>query len=129
MDFDLNRFRLQADTVPTPDRERRTAKVRPVQSLAVPFLKGPVPMPWLECAARLPGKCLQIGVAVWYLAGIQKTTTVALGNGLLKKLGVDRKAKAHCLKALQKAGLISMEQRPGCNPRVTILELDARCET
>ncbi len=79
-------------------------------------------MPWLEIAARLPGKCLQIGVALWYLAGVQKTKRVALGNSLLKKLGVDRKAKARCLKAMQQAGLILIEPRPGTNPRVTLLD-------
>src|SRR3954452_4212832 len=30
------------------------------------FLHGPVPLPWLEAAARLPGKSLHTGVALWY---------------------------------------------------------------
>jgi len=48
-----------------------------------------------------------------------------LGNARLQKLGVDRDAKARCLKALQEAGLITVDQQPGRNPRVTILEAEA----
>jgi hypothetical protein len=33
------------------------------------FLKGPVPMPWLATAARLPGKALAVGIALWRLGG------------------------------------------------------------
>ena len=63
-----------------------------------------------------------VGLALWYLAGVQKSNAVALGNARLQKLGVDRDAKARCLKALQEAGLISVDQLPGRNPRVTILD-------
>jgi hypothetical protein len=74
-------------------------------------------------AAMPPGKCLQVGLALWYLAGLQKTNTVALGNHLLKSFGVDRKAKGRCLKALQRAGLVAVLSRPGCNPMVTLLDI------
>jgi len=80
-----------------------------------------VPLSWLETAAKLPGKCLHIGVTLWYLAGVQKTKTVALGNSQLEKLGVDRNAKCRCLKAMQGAGLIAIDQQPGRNPMITIL--------
>ena len=47
---------------------------------------------------------------------------VALGNRLLKSFGVDRKAKGRCLKVLQRAGLVTVLNRPGCNPMVTLLD-------
>jgi hypothetical protein len=85
------------------------------------FLKGPVPMSWLTAAARLPGKTLAVAIALWRLSGAVKSPTVKLSNAELEVLCVDRNAKSRALRALQKAGLISIEQRPGCLPRVTIL--------
>ena len=69
----------------------------------------------------LPGKCLQVGLALWYLAGLQKTNTVALGNHLLQSFGVDRKAKGRC-QASERAGLVAVLSRPGCNPIMTLLD-------
>lgn len=85
------------------------------------FLKGPVPMTWLAAAARLPGKTLAVAIALWRLSGAFKSSTVKLSNAEVEVLGVDRNAKSRALRALQKAGLISLEQHPGCLPRVTIL--------
>ena len=42
--------------------------------MGVPFLKGPIPMAWLNAAAKLPGKTLNVGIAIWWLAGMSKTT-------------------------------------------------------
>jgi len=76
----------------------------------------------MKAAAMLPGKSVQVGLALWYLAGLKKTKTVALGNRLLESFGVDRKAKSRCLKAMVSAGLISVARRAGCNPIVTLLD-------
>lgn len=88
---------------------------------AVRFLKGPVPMSWLAAAAKLPGKALAVGVALWRLSGAVKSRTVILSNAEVEVLGVDRNAKSRALRALQQEGLVSVDQRPGCLPRVTIL--------
>ena len=85
------------------------------------FLAGPVPMPWLATAARLPGKALAVGIALWRLAGALKSNTVRLGNTEMQEWGVDRNAKSRALRALEQADLIKIEQRPGCLPLVTIL--------
>ena len=37
------------------------------------FLKGPVPLRWLVSAARLPGKSLHAGIALWYVAGLTRS--------------------------------------------------------
>ena len=92
---------------------------------------GPIPLAWMKAAAMLPGKSLHAGLALWYLVGLKKTRTVALGNRLLKSFGVDRKAKGRCLKLMEGAGLITVESRAGCNPTVTLLDAPeaARQET
>ena len=40
--------------------------------MSVPFIRGPIPLAWLNVAARLPGKTLNVGLAIWWLAGMSK---------------------------------------------------------
>ena len=72
-------------------------------------------------ASALPGKASQIGIVLWYLCGLRKNYTVVLANGLLEQFHISRQAKYRCLKALEGAGLIAVEERKDRNPRVTIL--------
>ena len=67
------------------------------------FLKGPVPLPWLETAARLPGKSLHTGVALWYVAGLTRSPTVPLSNIAGERFGLDRNAKYRALEWLARA--------------------------
>ena len=86
------------------------------------FLKGPVPLPWLARAARLPGRSLDLGVALWFLAGLKRTRMVSLSNSVLAQFGVDRYAKYRALNWLERDGLVVVERHPGRNPVVTLLE-------
>ena len=86
------------------------------------FLRGPIPWPWLEAAARLPGKALPVALALRYRAGLERKDSVTLPAGLLTAMGVDRFAKARALAALERAGLIKVERRPGRGPVVTLVE-------
>jgi len=51
------------------------------------FIKGPLPMHWVRAAAQLPGKTLHVGLYLWYLAGLTKSTTVVL-SARVAELGV-----------------------------------------
>jgi DNA-binding transcriptional ArsR family regulator len=72
-------------------------------------------------AARLPGKALQVGLAVWHLAGLKNAMTVELSRVPLENLGVTRQAAYRGLKALEDARLIEAARRRGRKTRVTIL--------
>jgi hypothetical protein len=85
------------------------------------YLRGPVPLAWLEAAARLPGRALQVGLALWFLIGVTKSATVSLTTVKLAGFGVDRSAKRRALTALAGAGLIALDQAPGRNPVVTVI--------
>jgi hypothetical protein len=87
------------------------------------FLKGPVPIWWLQKAASLPGsRALAVACCLWYLAGRYKTSRVRLTSVQLKEWGVNRKAKSRALLSLERAGLIAVENLPGKNSVVTILK-------
>lgn len=85
------------------------------------FLKGPVQLDWLCAAARLPGKCLALAVAIRFQCDISGQEPVAIGEGLCERFGIGRKAKYHCLKRLEEVGLIRVERSSGSLPRVSIL--------
>lgn len=86
-----------------------------------PFLKGPIPLWWLAAAARLPGKALAVGIAIWYRAGRAKSDTVGGSWRLWAELGVDRSAMYRALRQLEAAGLIVVERSNGKNPVITLV--------
>lgn len=98
-------------------RRRTEAKIR---GRARQFIKGPLPMPWMERAARLPGKAMLVGLALWFMRGIVGNQPIKLSMDLLARFNVGRKAAYRALSALEREGLIQAERRPGRLPRVRI---------
>ena len=116
--LDIEKFRLPdsyMESCPKPPKKSRKPRLNDN------FLKGPIPIGWFMKACSLSGKASQIGVALWYLSGLRKNSTVILANGLLERFHISRQAKYRCLKALEGVGLIAVEGRKDRNPRVTIL--------
>jgi hypothetical protein len=87
------------------------------------FIKSP-PLEWMMEAAKLPGKALAVGLAIWYLSGCKGTKAdLRLTSKLLGRFGVaTRRAKSGALAALEGAGLLSVTREPRRNPLVTIRE-------
>jgi hypothetical protein len=119
-------------------RERKLAwcpaarQFKPVHATGTPgaarppaFIKGPLPLDWMQRAACLPGKTLQVSLTLWYLAGLQKTRTVRLGSKHLAAMGVSRDAKAEALTRLCDAALVHVDQQPGQAPMVTLLPVES----
>jgi len=94
---------------------------RPAQRRGL-FLKGPVPMAWLRMAGRMPGKALLVGIEVWFQAGLKRSTEVTISLSRFRLFGVSRFAAARGLRALERAGLISVVRHPGRKPLVRILD-------
>ena len=88
------------------------------------FIKGPLPLIWFEKAAILPGKALHVALAIWYRVGLERQSTVKLGQKVMSRFGVSRDAKYDALRRLVEAGLIEIEQLPGKAPIVTVISLD-----
>jgi len=93
-----------------------------------PFIRGPIPAGWLQAAGRLPGKSLHVGAALWQLAGLRSTRdNLPLSTERVQAFGVTRQAKSRALAELQRAGLVSVESRPGRTPLVSILKAGKPC--
>lgn len=63
-------------------------------------------------------------MAIWFLAGIKNSRTVALSGKTLEGLGVSRYAGYRGLKALEEANLVTVSRHVGRNSTVTILGLE-----
>ena len=89
--------------------------------MSAPFVRGPIPLAWLNAAAKLPGKTLNVGLAIWWLAGMSKNTSFKITGKALDQLGVSRDATSDALKRLEDNGLILVKRSPGQRPTVQIL--------
>jgi len=85
-------------------------------------------MSWLARASRQPGKALHVAIALWFVAGLTKTSQVKLSRSVLDDLGVDRHAGYRGLSALETAGLVRVVRHRGRQPVVTLLEVRGECE-
>jgi hypothetical protein len=122
--FDPNHLRLNGTTFQatraTPPPPRKSSRHRPGEW----FLRGPVPWPWLEIAARLPGRALAVALCLWREAGRQHRSTIKL---CLRRvgLGVSEQSARRGLRALESAGLVTVERLPGRGLAVTLLDAPA----
>ena len=84
-------------------------------------IRGPIPMPWVERVAQLPGKALALAMGLWWLNGMAKGGEVTVTRKMLERLNLSRDAAADGLTRLEKAGLIGVTRAPGSRPRVHIV--------
>jgi hypothetical protein len=85
------------------------------------FLRGPIPLDWLAKAAALPGKALNVALALWWRHGMAKGKPFKLTLLALKYMNVERGAASAGLVRLEQAGLIRVERRLGQRPIISIV--------
>jgi hypothetical protein len=125
-EVDLDTFRLKEPgilavevTQPLRGTRRYPRKTRPKGE---EFLRGPIPMWWLQQAAQLPGPTVELGIVLWRMAFLRNDMAVQLTSTGLQEMNVDRSAKLRALMNMEKAGLIKVERKHGKNPVVTIVD-------
>src|SRR5262249_31070993 len=87
----------------------------------VPFLKGPVPLPWLRIACRLPGRALQAALCIRYVEGLTSSSVIKPSGKQRSCFALSRRGWYEALRRLEKAGLILVERKPGCSSQITVL--------
>jgi hypothetical protein len=86
------------------------------------FLKGPIPLDWLTAAAKLPGKAINVGIALWWLAGMSKTGILKLTRQSQLALNISKDAERDGLRRLRQAGLIELTAQPGQRHSIRIIK-------
>ena len=85
------------------------------------FIKGPIPLNWLSAAAALPGKTLNVALAIWWLAGMSKSREIPVTAAALKHFVLSNDAYLDGLNRLERAGLITLARRAGSRARVSLV--------
>lgn len=88
------------------------------------FLRGPVPLDWLGKAAKLPGKTLNVALAIWWLKGMTHNESFKLTRMSLNMFSIKRDAASMALNRLEGAGLISIKRVVGQRPCISIIHLN-----
>jgi hypothetical protein len=120
--LDLDQFRYPSE----PDLAALAPVRRRDQIPGGRFLKGPVPLVWLQVAAKQPGRALHVGIVLWFLVGLTRSAQVTLKSSELRGFGLDRFAARRGLKALEKANLVTVTRHPGRAAVVTVVGQNAR---
>ena len=106
------------DVAPLPVVARKGRRVSPVRGR---FIKGPLDVVWLLQARTLGVKSLLVGLALWHLKGLKKSDSFVVSNLMMQEWDVQADAKVRALRALEKAGLITVERRGRHSPIVTLV--------
>ena len=114
LDLDIPVKRLQLNFV--------TGKLKPVPKKEL-FLRGPIPLEWLARAAALPGKTLNVAIALCWHHGMAKGKPFKLTRMALKYFNIERNAAGLGLARLEQAGLIKVERNPGQRPTIIMQTL------
>jgi hypothetical protein len=80
-----------------------------------------IPLDWLSQAAKLPGKSINIALALWWLRSIAGGGSVKLTKKSLELFSVNREVAGDCLNRLEQEGLITVNRRRGMKHSITIL--------
>jgi hypothetical protein len=113
--FDLIGWAAPVVAPPPPRKPQR-------HKSADKFVKGPIPLAWIDRAASLPGKALAVGMALWFESGCTGERKVKMTLARLQRTGISEGAARRGLRALESVGLVSVFQKPGCASVVTIQE-------
>jgi len=92
------------------------------------FLKGPVPLSWLAAALGIGASSSAVGLYLWYLRGLRKTSSdlIVTRKGALAALGIKKDTLRRGLIKLETAALITTTRGRGKAIRVSLNVTDPK---
>ena len=87
------------------------------------FIRGPIPMAWLAAVAKLPGKTLNVALAMQWLVGMSGGKPFKLTRRSQELFAISDDAARDGLQRLEAAELVTTTRRPGQRPLITILKV------
>ena len=124
MEMSINKYELD-DLKYLADEDIPTRKIS-VYSYKTrrpkPFIKGPVDLEWISKASHLPGKALNIGLALMYVSGLTNSIEdLKLSPKHLETFNVAGKTAARILNLMEEHGLVEIKRAKGRKHRITII--------
>ena len=80
-----------------------------------------IPFDWIQRAAALPGKTVQVALALCFLKGVKQSLTFKVTQEALSLSNCSRQAYYQALINLEAAGLILVERPAGQRATVTLV--------
>jgi hypothetical protein len=84
------------------------------------FLRGPIPLAWLQRAAVLPGKAYALSTILWWFHGMNPTKPIKVTTKSLKQFSISEDAYRDGLRRLEQAGLVAVTRPKGQRALVII---------
>ncbi len=107
--------------VDTPHQRALRQKAKKRQQKALVYL-GPIAENWaIACQKAHPAGFL-LACAIRMRSTMRGGKPIPVGQALADRLGISRDGRKRALTALEAARLIQVERKPGCAPRVSLLE-------
>jgi len=98
------------------------------QHKSEPFLKGPISIVWLNQAALLGGKTLNVALAICWLSGMNGNQPVKLSKKALKLFHVSSDAALDALSRMEASGLIRLQKNPGQRTSIEVLAVRSKSD-
>ena len=117
--WDLDRLRLPAERVGSPESSRRPPRHRPGD----PFIKGPILYAWIASACRLPAAGLRVAMACRFLCCRFRRENRWGPDTIAKGLRISDDSVRRGLHSAELAGLLAVRRKPGCKLVVSVLDL------
>ena len=73
------------------------------------FIKGLLSVDWLSCAASLPGKAINVALALLWLHGMAQSGSVKMTRKTLERFRISRDAYLDALCRLESARLVDVQ--------------------
>ncbi len=89
--------------------------------LAGLFIKGPLPLDWLQQANQIGGSTGIVAAALWFYVGLTCSNRFKVDGRLDSLCGLTRQTRDLALRKLQDAGLLRLSSRRGSYPTVEIV--------
>ena len=109
---------------------KRAAKSRRYKE----YIRGPLPLNWLQRASTISRTACVVGVIIWRIAYLKKlwghsnqrqiSGAIKLTTQTCMKWGVCGNSKNTALRLMEKAGLIQLELKRGRSPVVQIIDVE-----
>jgi len=115
-------FDNQIETVKFRYKTTRHELVEHFQS--EPFLKGPIPISWLNQVSSLPGKTLHVALAIRWLSDMNNGKPIKLTRKALQLFSVSTDAALDAIKRMENAGLIKVQRLPGQRAIIEIVSIE-----
>ena len=90
------------------------------------FVRGPIPLDWIKAAIPCGRKSINVVLALWYLAGFNRSNPIKLTPATLLDFGVSAESARSILKRFEQVGLVSVDRKRGRSPIVTIRAVNGR---